>query len=112
MTSRDLVPQGLPHGERKKTEAGMREAGVPVTSSPAPSQGLPPGGGASPPPSPASPQAAGLGSFDALAAKTPAVPFGAVPQGEPPPDPLARLRESPNAMMREIAELIPNYTGS
>jgi len=32
-SSEDLVPKGLPHGERQAVEAGMQQAGLPLGSS-------------------------------------------------------------------------------
>ena len=109
-TSEDLVPNGLPYGERQNTKAAMQQAGTPTASSPAaPALGQLPGGGGVPIQSPPSslatapPQVAG---FDSLAGRTQPDPFGVQAQTA---DQLAMLKESPNGIMRAVAALMPQY---
>jgi hypothetical protein len=105
-TSEDLVPNDLPYGSRQSVKAGMELAGTP-TSSTSVEPGLPPPPAPAPSPAHTRPQVAA--GFDALATREPANPFGTQPAGAPPPDPLARLRESPNRIIQEIADLMPDY---
>ncbi len=105
-TSEDLVPNDAPYGERQKTVAGMQLAGIPTGSTPA-EPALPPPPAPAPAPAPRRPgQAAG---YDALTNRQPSTPYGVQPAGATPVDPLARLRESPNRIIREIADLMPDY---
>lgn len=103
-TSQDLVPNDLPYGERQKVSTGMELAGIPRSSS----ASVPPSPVA---PSPPVPRQRAVGGFDALANREPPNPFGAPdgPQETTSESSLARLRESPNAMIREIANLLPEY---
>ena len=109
-TTDDLVPTGLPHGERQNAEEGMRAAGLPKASDrgPEPSPGAPI---AAPPQ--AQPQtAAQTQAFDALTGTAPPRTVG---QPAPPNAPSFRDRlaqravEMNNQILAEVAALLPKY---
>lgn len=109
MTSRDLVPQGLPHGERQKIEAARRQAGLANETAPQapPSQQV-----SSPVRRP--PRAPRASAFDALQNRTPTLPglTGVVGTGveQTPLDSFKqRAMQSPNPVLRSIAEILPEY---
>ena len=105
-TSQDLVPNDLPQGGRQEVVAGMQQAGIPLATRPPEQLPLTPAASPSASPAVSGPRVSG---FDALQGRSPDIPFGVAPPGTPAPDPLLALRQSPNAMIREIAELMPDY---
>ncbi len=104
----DLVPRGLPQGERANAIEAQQLAGLPTESG----QLDPAGGPALPPPpaAPMGPTAQRVGGFDALLSKPPARPLGPAPDTtDPVADFRARAAISPNSFVREIALLLPDY---
>ena len=101
-TSEPLVPTGLPYGERETTRDAMVAADIPLAP--------PPLGAVSPSPKvPGTAPAAGVPpNFDVFANRD---PLGA-PQAAAV-DPAVSVQQaasaSPNAVMQEIAALLPGY---
>ena len=105
-TSEDLVPTGLPHGERQNVEQRMALAGLPVSSETA--GGPPPSPVASPMPAVAGPIARGGGglppNFDVFANRD--------PTGRSTPSiqvMRAQVEASPNAVLRDLFARIPGF---
>jgi len=100
--SEELVPQGLPHGERKNTVTDLREAGVRVDR--------PESGGTATPSAPTQAAAPPRVGFDPLLEMN---PMGGVAPGFEQPTFEDRIQEaavnSPNPMVREAARRILEY---
>ncbi len=73
MATEDLVQDNLPHGEREKRVAAMRQAGVPLETGQS-------GAGPVPSASPASPAGSAPSEIDALTLLQPSAPDESVPQ--------------------------------
>ncbi len=104
--SESLVPTGLPYGQRQTTRDAMLAADIPLAPPPQPDgSALPPAVG--PPPGAAAPPIPT--NFDVFSGRDPNPgPIGAIPV-----DPAAAFRDaaaaSGNAVMQDIARLIPDY---
>lgn len=110
----DLLPRGLPYGDRQRTIEQMRAAGLPTDSAGVdPSLTLPGGGGAPGGPGPVAPLPLGGEPDDPLLRRTPRFPHGTpnadIPVSSPAQQFVTRAKASPNAFLREIADLIPEY---
>ena len=101
-TSEDLVPKGLPYGERQKTVAAMRAADAPLASEAS-------GGSIAPSSVAASPAAAAptgpvsrqdLSNFDVFQNREPTEGFQANPNLDPVALFQARVAESPNTALQ------------
>lgn len=112
MTSRDLVPQGLPHGERQNIEQARERAGLANSTNPATPPALP-DPRAVRPARPARSRDT-VQALDALQGRTPTLPplTGVIGTGAPV-NPVDSFRQralaSPNPILRSIAEILPEF---
>ncbi|REK34109.1 MAG: hypothetical protein DWQ20_07060 [Actinobacteria bacterium] len=107
MAAEDLVPKGLPHGERQRTVQAMRRAGLPTSTSPSEAPGVLPEA--------RRPVSRRRPSFDALANRKPPGPPGITANGglTPVQSPIQSFRQkalgSNNPLLAEIGRVLSEY---
>lgn len=107
-SSQDLVPTGLPYGERQKVVAQMQAADVPTSSEggggPVPALASAPPPSAAPAPIPR--RGPDLSGYDALANATPTPNYQPVPRRQVMYE---QVRQSNNQVMQQIFERMDGY---
>lgn len=108
MPTQDLVPDDQPYGSRQDNVAGLKQAGLPVSSDGVGS-GSPIGGTTASAPGPAPAGGPGLDSFDALANREPTPEFTPAPRRQVLYE---RVRQSDNQILQSIFQRMDGYRGT